>query len=101
MKNEFPKLTLPEWFDERMEAEMSPRGYLSHSIVEVEDGKRYEVFFYDAISLKQVSESEIKLNRPYVAEIGMIVLPEVTLKNIYKAIKSLAKEGYFEKLKEL
>lgn len=97
----YPKLHLPEWFDERSEFETPFRGYLSHAEVELEDGTRYKLFFIDPIRLQQDLEEEVKLGRPYIAEAGLIVLPEVTLEKIREVIRLLPKDDFFQGLKPL
>jgi hypothetical protein len=98
---DYPKLLLPEWFDDRSEFETPFRGYLDHVEVELEDGSRYSVIFIDPTRLQQNLEGEVEMGRPYFAEAGMIVLPEVTLEKARAVIKYLAAEGFFAKLKPL
>lgn len=97
----YPKLHLPEWFDERAEFETTFKGYLNDVEVELEDGDRYRVFFIDPTRLRQDLEEEVRLGMPYFAEVGMIVLPEVTINNAKAAIKSLLEDGFFASLKPL
>lgn len=98
---DYPKLIFTAGFDERIEFEMSARGYLSHVLVELEDGCRYEVYFYDPTRLRQDLESYINLGMPCLAEVGLIVLPEVTLENIKKSVNYLWKDGFFSRLKPI
>jgi hypothetical protein len=94
-------LHLPDEFDARSEWEMPSRGYLSHSTVELESGRTYPVFFYDAVRLGQELEMSAKLDRPFIAEPGMIVLTEVTREAICRALDRLVEEGYFAHLEPL
>jgi hypothetical protein len=41
---------------------------------------------------------DAKAGNPYVAEPGLIVLPEVTLEYMQKAVRRLAQAGFFESL---
>lgn len=100
-QNDYPKLILPEWFDERMEDEAPMRGYLSHLQAELENGERYLLFFIDSIRLNQELEMQTKSGRPYFAEQGMVVLPEVTVEKAKEVLKQLLKNGFFERLKPL
>ncbi len=92
------KIHFGEHFDERAELEMSDRGYLSHVVVELDDGSRYPVFFFEPTRLRQELEIDVKSGRPYLAEPGMIVVPEVTRAAIQAAVERLAQEGYFQRL---
>jgi hypothetical protein len=94
-----PKIIFPDGFDERSEHEMPLRGYLSHALVELEDGSRYPVDFIDPVRLAQDLEVSVKWGIPCYAEPGLIVLPEVTVSSIENAVKYLHQHGFFEKLK--
>lgn len=96
--NEYPKLILPDYFDERAEAEALMKGYISGARVQLENGARYSVYFIDPVRLKQDLESETESGRPYIAEPGMIVLNEITISNIEQVLASLAEEKFFERL---
>ncbi len=90
-----------EDFDEQAAFEMPSRGYLSHSVVQLADGSRYPVFFIDPVRLGQELEDRREAGQPYFAEVNLIVLPEVTVEAIQKAVEALAAEGYFQHLKPL
>ena len=92
---------LPEDFDEQSAFETPFRGYLSHSIVQLVDGTRYPVFFIDPIRLGQELEILAQSGQPFFAEVNLIVLPEVTVEAIHKAVESLADQGFFQQLKPL
>src|SRR5438874_375633 len=78
--------------------EAKSRGYLSHVLVEVDNGLLYPVFFYDAVRLKQDLDEEAKLGRPFVADPGMIVLLSVTQSAMEAAVQTLNQEGFFGRL---
>ena len=92
----YPKLTFDTPFDERAQMEAKARGYLSNVYVQQSDGTIFPVVFYDCIRLSQDLEYEVSTGRMCVAEIGMIILPEVTLDNILIAVRKLTVEGYFQ-----
>lgn len=96
--NEYPMLIFNSPFDENAQYEARARGYLSHVIVQQSDGTRYPVVFYDAGRLAQDLEYEVSVGRMCIADVGMIVLPEVTLENMRIAVKKLTAEGYFKGL---
>jgi len=91
----------PEWFDERAEWEAESKGWLQGVTVELADGNRYPVFFYDPVRLSQDLEAEASQGRPYAAEPGMIVLPQVTRAAISEAVKQLVGAGFFNHLRPL
>jgi hypothetical protein len=68
--------------------------------VEVEsDGSRYRLFFIDPVGLEQELKSNVDSGRLYFAEPNLIVLPEVTTAAITKAVAGLARDGFFQFLK--
>jgi len=91
MKIEYPI----EW-NERDRAERPAKGWLADVVVELENGKRHRLFFYDPVRLKQDLEEEIKLGKAAIVERGLIVVPEVSRETIEKAIRQAVAEGYFE-----
>ena len=99
MRNSIPpNIIIEHGFNERDQFEAKAKGYLSHVVVEVSDGRKYSVTFYDVTRLQQDLEYEVTTGRMCIAEVGMIVLPEVTLTNITLATTKLSAEGFFERL---
>ncbi len=92
---EFPRLKFDYEYDERLAFEAESRGHLGGITVELADGSKHRVFFYDRIRLTQDLEAHNRQGRPFVAEKGMIVLTRITIENIQKAVTQLAKEGFF------
>ena len=74
-------------------------GYLSHAIVELEDGSRYPVEFIEPVRLSQEMEDYDRLNIPCFAEPGLIIIPEVTKERIERAVEYLHDHGFFARLK--
>src|SRR5579884_353129 len=91
----------PDWFDERAEWEAESKGWLSGVTVELADGARYPVFFYDPVRLSQDLEADASQGRPYAAEPGMIVLRQVTRAAIGEAVDHLVRAGFFDHLRPL
>jgi hypothetical protein len=85
-------------FDERAQYQATARGYLSHVRVQVADGTMYAVIFYDHVRLGQDLEEEVKLGNGFVAYPGMIVLDELTLEKMQRAIDRLELEQFFQSL---
>jgi hypothetical protein len=94
----FTKLVFEHGMDEHDEAEAQMRGYRSHAWVEMSDGTRHRVTFFDPVRLTQELEQETKLGRPFVSEPGLVVVPEVTRKYMETAARTLADEGFFSPL---
>jgi hypothetical protein len=95
----FPKLVFKYPFDEAAAYEADARGYLAYAVVELSDGARYPIVFYDPIRLQDDLEVEIGEGRPFIAEPGMIVVPEVTLARMQDAVDRLFRSGFFHSLR--
>jgi hypothetical protein len=96
--DEFPRVHFLSDFDEQTQAEAEARGYLSHVLVETDDGNMYSVVFYDCTRLAQDLEYEVSEGRMCIAEPGLIVLPVITISNIHTSVRRLAEERYFSKM---
>jgi hypothetical protein len=92
------QLLWPEGFDQRAEVEAGWRGYLSHARVRLDDGRVFSVYFAEPGRLKQdIEEAQPSI----VAEIGLIVLPEITRHTMEAAVAYLAPRGFFEYFRPL
>ena len=91
----------PADFDERAEFEMTPKGYLCGGSVELRDGRRYPVTFYDPVRLAQDVEASGSYGVPMLAEPGLVVIPEVTREVIERAIPELIELRFFDHLKPI
>jgi len=87
------RLVFPEWYDERAEWEVAAKGWFQGAVVQLSDGSRYAVTFYDPVRLGQDLEAE---GRGYLAEVGLIVLPELTRPAMEAATARLDDDGYFK-----
>lgn len=87
------RLIFPDWYDERAEWEHASKGWLQGVIVELGNGSRYPVFFCDPVRLGQDLEAEKK---GFIAEVGLIVLPEVSRTAMTQAVARLVEEGFSE-----
>ena len=96
----YPRLIFRESFEE-VGWEVSCKGWYSGVMVELEDGSRYEVFFYDPVRLAQDLQSDAETGRPYIAEPGMIVVPEISEESMRLAVKQLHNNGWFEHLRPM
>jgi hypothetical protein len=91
-----PQLTFKEKFDERLAFEVSQKGWCGIAAVELPEGGKVDVFFYSPTRLAQDLEADSKAGHPFVAEPGLIVVPDVTLAHMEAAIEQLYRQGYFE-----
>jgi hypothetical protein len=91
-------ILFPSDYDSQSEFETPMRGYLSEVEVEL-DGFRCRLFFIDPVRLEQELKSNVDNGRSYFTEPNLIILPEVTTEAIRKAIEGLAKDGFFQHLK--
>lgn len=95
------RVVFPDWYDELAEVEAEHKGWLQGVEVELGDGSRYLVHFYDPVRLAQDLTEEAKWDRPFVAEPGLVVIPAVTRVAITQAAEHLAGSGYFSHLRPL
>ena len=92
------KILWPEGFDERAEVEAGWRGYLSQARVRLDDGRVFAVYFAEPGRLGQDLE---EAQPSIVAEIGLIVLPEITRETMEAAVAYLALRRFFEYFRPL
>jgi len=71
------------------------RGYLSHVLIETADGSMFPVSFYDPTRLQQDLEEETRQGRKFIAEPGMIIIPEIVIELMEAAARRLCDEGFF------
>ena len=88
-------LHYPEGYDERVEYEMAEKGYLPGVTVELADGSRDELTFYDPVRLAQNVERLAARGIPFVVASHTVVMPEVTSAAIQQAIEHLVRQGFF------
>jgi len=92
------KLRFARDFTEQDAFEAQSRGYLSHVLVELDGGKLYPVFFYDPVRLRQDLVEGVRCGHPFVADPGMIVVPEISPQALKDAVDRLVEEGFFDHL---
>jgi len=89
------EVVFPEWYDQRGEWEAESKGWLQGVELHCSDGTIHSLFFYDPVRIAQDLECEAKLGRAYIAERGLIVIPEVTRSSVLNAISRLVNTGFF------
>jgi len=89
----------PDWYDERAEYEHCSKGFLPDVKVRKLDGSLCRLYIVDPTRLGQDLEAYVEQGRPYLAEPGLVVVPEVTRAAITTAVEGLAKDGFFDHLR--
>jgi hypothetical protein len=89
------KIKYPIEWDERDTYERPMKGWLDHVIVETDDGRAFDLSFYDPIRLAQELKEDVARGRAGITDKGLMVIPEVTKATIEKAIRQAEAEGYF------
>lgn len=93
----YPRLVFTYDVDEGDEA---PQGYRGDVVVEVSAGQTFPVYFFEPEAVREIIESNIKWGfGRYLAEPGMVVVPEITLANMKSAVLTLIGTGYFNHLR--
>jgi hypothetical protein len=96
-------LVFQDGFTEFDEFDTPMRGYRSGVYLD-NNGQCYPLYFYDpyrlSADLESTMEWDEKYRRNYIAEHGIVIIPEVSLKNMLDVVYSLLdKENYFNKQK--
>lgn len=92
------EVVFPDGFDDRAAFEMAAKGWLS-AHVEIKDGRQFSVYFSDPVRLQQDLDESVRAGKPYFAEPGLIVLPEVTVETVRAAVQMLSEQGFFDQLR--
>ena len=92
------KLIFACGFSEREAFEARDRGVLSHVLVEICGELLYPVYFYDPCRLAQELDIDTEHGTPFLAEPGMIVLPEITVEAMESAVERLYQSRFFNYL---
>ena len=91
----------PEDFDERAEYEIRLKGWCGGVVVQLQNGSRFELTFFDLVRMQQELAHSAQTGSPYFAEPNLVILPEVTTESIHKAVEGLVREKFFDNLKPL
>jgi hypothetical protein len=98
-----PELTyhFPPEFDDRAEYEMTQKGHLCGGEVELADGRRFPVTFFDPVRLSQDLEMTSRRGEAAFIEPALVVISEVTRDVILRTLPELVRQGFFEHLKPI
>ncbi len=64
--------------------------------MELDHGRLYPLFFYDAVRLQQDLEEMAKQGRAFIADPSMIVVQDITLETLRQVVHQLNREGFFD-----
>lgn len=91
-------IVLPDDSDDRCLTKATERGYLSHVIVSMHDGSRYPLFFIEPIRIQQDLDRLSKSPPGFLAEIGLVIVPDLDLATLKSVVRNLIDRGYFRYL---
>lgn len=91
-----PTIEFPEGYFDRREDETPSKGWLD--VVVRLRLQRYRVSFYDATRAQQTLEDQAQMGHVHFAEPGLVLLVEVNTANVERAVRELAREGFFDRL---
>jgi hypothetical protein len=89
------QVVFPDGYDERGEWEAKEKGWLQGVEIHFSSGAVHPLFFYDPVRLAQDSEGDAKRGQPFIAQPGMVVIPEITREAILEVIGALVDDGFF------
>jgi hypothetical protein len=94
---DYPRLVFAHDADER---DLAPHGYRGDVIVEFGDGESFPVYFYEPDAIREELDARIRSGfGPFVAEPGLVVLPEITVAAMKSSVLELIEVGYFTHLR--
>src|ERR1700733_12010493 len=94
---DFPRLVFIHDVDEQ---DTAPQGYRGDVVVEFANGEAFPLFFYEPTAVREVLDSSIKWGfGQFVAEPGLVVIPEITVAAMKSSVLELIEVGYFNHLR--
>ncbi len=94
---EYPRLMFANDVDDR---DMAPHGYRGDVVVELADGEGFPVYFYEPDAVREELDARIRSGfGQFVAEPGLVVIPEITLAAMKSSVLELIEVGYFSHLR--
>jgi len=96
---DFPRLV---FVHDVHEYDLAPHGYRGDVVVEFANGETFPIYFYEPTAVSEVLESNAKWGfGRFVAEPGLVVIPEISLANMKSAVAELIETGYFSHLRPI
>jgi hypothetical protein len=94
---EFPRLVFAHDVEDR---DMAPHGYRGDVVIEFADGEAFPVYFYEPDAVREELDGRIRSGfGRFVAEPGLVVIPEITLDGMKSSVLELIEVGYFTHLR--
>src|SRR5947209_2690454 len=94
---DYPRLVFDHDVDE---LDMAPHGYRGDVIVEFADGKSFPVYFYEPDAIREELDGRSKSGfGRYVAEPGLVVIPEICVAGMKASVLELIEVGYLTHLR--
>ena len=94
---DYPRLVFVHDVDDR---DIAPFGYRGDVVVELADGETFPVYFYEPDAIREELDGRIKSGfGQFVAEPGLVVIPEITLAGMKSSVLELVEIGYFDHLR--
>ena len=94
---DYPRLVFAHAVDDR---DLAPHGYRGDVVVEFADGESFPVYFYEPDAIREELEGRRASGfGQFVAEPGLVVIPEITLANMKSSVLELIEVGYFSHLR--
>src|SRR5258706_5419087 len=94
------RIEFPEGYFGQLEEDTPARGCLDVQ-VQLVDGTRYPLAFYDPIRLQQTLDHYVEKGAVHFSEPGLVLLTSVTTENVRRAVEDLFRDGYFSSLRPL
>jgi hypothetical protein len=94
---DYPRLVFAHDVNDR---DMAPHGYRGDVVVELGDSEAFPVYFYDPEAIREELDGRIRSGfGRFVAEPGLVVIPEITLAAMKSSVLELIEIGYFTHLR--
>ena len=94
---DYPRLVFAHEADER---DLAPHGYRGDVVVELADGESFPVYFYDPDAIREELDGRARSGfGQFVAEPGLVVIPELTVAGMKSSVLELIEVGYFTHLR--
>lgn len=80
--------------------DIAPQGYRGDVVVKFADGKSFPLFFFEPTAVKEDLDGQITSGLGgFVAEPGLVVIPEISVANMKSAVSQLIEIDYFAHLR--
>ncbi|BDI34175.1 hypothetical protein CCAX7_62260 [Capsulimonas corticalis] len=86
--------------DQRTLDEMSTRGFLGPLLISIDDSI-YSLFFITPERIKSELKASLDSGEIWFSEPGLIVIPDITMKNIETALEDMCRQKFFDCIKPI